>query len=234
MKQSETVAALFKALAQAQAEMPPAPKDAKNDHLRNTYATLGSIIATAQPVLARHGLGFSQMAGADEPGFMALTTRIFHESGEWIEDTMRAAVPQSKLSEIQAAGSVLSYMRRYSLAAALGMSTEDDDGQAASAPKPAQAPRQAPPRPSAAPAPAPAPQKPASGPTLSAAQAQTLHKRLGAILAGTDWQGMDKEFAGDVLGFKVGSFADLTFDEAKRVQEAAETVPKPPAQEGAA
>ena len=135
MKTSENLSNIAAALCKAQAEMPVAPQDAKNDHLRNKYATLGSIISTASPVLARHGLSFIQMPSEAETGYMALTTRILHESGEWIEDTMRAAVPASKLSEIQSAGSVISYLRRYALSAALGIMTADDDGAAASQPR---------------------------------------------------------------------------------------------------
>ncbi|WP_293914255.1 ERF family protein [Deinococcus sp.] len=144
MKTSDNIGALAAALSAAQGEMPAATKDAKNSHLNNSYATLGSIIATAAPVLARHGLSYVQMPSSDEPGFMALTTRLMHSSGEWIEGTMRAAVPSSKLSEIQAAGSVVSYLRRYALSAALGIMTEDDDGHAASQPtRPAQTRTQA-------------------------------------------------------------------------------------------
>ena len=128
MRTSESLAGIATALSKAQGEMPAAVRDAENTHLRNRYATLGSVISTASPILARHGLSFIQMPSEAESGFMALTTRILHESGEWIEDTMRVAVPVSKLSEVQAAGSMLTFLRRYALSAALGIITHDDDG----------------------------------------------------------------------------------------------------------
>lgn len=128
MRTSESLAGIATALSKAQGEMPAAVRDAENTHLRNRYATLGSVISTASPILARHGLSFIQMPSEAESGFMALTTRILHESGEWIEDTMRVAVPVSKLSEVQAAGSMLTFLRRYALSAALGIMTHDDDG----------------------------------------------------------------------------------------------------------
>ena len=145
MRTSESLAGIATALSKAQGEMPAAVRDAENTHLRNRYATLGSVISTASPILARHGLSFIQMPSEAESGFITLTTRILHESGEWIEGTMQAAVPPSKLSEVQAAGSVISYLRRYALASALGIVTGDDDGnggqQAAQATsKPAQKP----------------------------------------------------------------------------------------------
>ena len=142
MKTSESLCGIAAALSKAQGEMPAAPKDAENSHLRNKYATLGSIITTAAPILARHGLSFVQMPSEAEGGFMALTTRILHSSGEWIEGTMQAAVPPSKLSEVQAAGSVISYLRRYALASALGIVTGDDDGNGGQ--QPAQAAKPAP------------------------------------------------------------------------------------------
>lgn len=218
MKHSESLANIAAALSKAQGAMPAAPKDAKNDHLRNKYATLGSVIATIQPVLAAHGLSYIQMPSEAEPGFMALTTRIMHESGEWIEDTMRAAVPQSKLSEIQAAGSVISYMRRYSLSAAFGIMTDDDDGQAASTPpRQAQQPRQTAPRPSAPPAPAPAGSEP-----LGKEAGARLHAQLGAMLKGTELETLTHaDFAAQIIGREVTGLGELTRAEGKIVYNVA-------------
>lgn len=228
MRQSDSIANLATALCAAQAEMPAAPKDAKNDHLRNKYATLGSIISTVQPILARHGLSYAQMPTESQPGYMALTTRLMHSSGEWIEATMTAAVPQSKLSEIQAAGSVISYMRRYALSAALGVMTDDDDGAAAS--RPPQKAQPQPARTQSRPAPTQAQQDaPPQGadPVLNSKQAESLHARLGMALKGTDWDGQDdKAFAADVLGFKISSFTELKLSEARQLSEAAEKLPK--------
>lgn len=82
--------------------------------------------------------------------------------------------------------------------------------------------------PPAVPAPAPAaPSKPAQGPTLNAGQAQKFHERIGAILSGTEQKGSDHlDFAAGVLGFRPGSFTELTLAEAKKVQDAAEALPK--------
>ena len=56
-----------------------------------------------------------------------------HESGEWIEST--ATCPLQK-HDPQGYGSANTYLRRYALAAAVGLYQDDDDGQAASTPKP--------------------------------------------------------------------------------------------------
>jgi hypothetical protein len=55
-----------------------------------------------------------------------------HTSGEWIEQEM--SVPVTK-PDAQGAGSALTYMRRYALAAFVGIVQADDDGNAAVQPK---------------------------------------------------------------------------------------------------
>jgi hypothetical protein len=69
----------------------------------------------------------------DHDKSMSLTTIISHKSGEYISQEM--SVPVSKVDP-QGAGSALTYMRRYALAAVVGVVQADDDGNAASSPKP--------------------------------------------------------------------------------------------------
>ena len=59
---------------------------------------------------------------------MSLTTILAHSSGEWISQQM--SLPMSKV-DAQGAGSALTYMRRYALAAAVGVVQADDDANAA-------------------------------------------------------------------------------------------------------
>jgi len=59
-----------------------------------------------------------------------VSTRIMHISGEWLEDTLLMGVDIPKnLSAAQAAGSVISYCRRYALASVAGIAQVDDDNQ---------------------------------------------------------------------------------------------------------
>ena len=74
-----------------------------------------------------------QFPGEYYDGTMHLTTILTHKSGEWIGQDM--SVPVTK-PDAQGAGSALTYMRRYALAAVVGVVQADDDGNAASAPKP--------------------------------------------------------------------------------------------------
>ena len=60
MTRSETITHLAAALAKAQAEMPVAVFDATNPFLKSKYASLGAVIQSSRPILAKHGLSLVQ------------------------------------------------------------------------------------------------------------------------------------------------------------------------------
>ena len=129
MNKSESITKLATALSKAQAEMPPAKFNATNPFLKNKYANLGSIIEAAKPVLSAHGLSVVQ-ATTSNNGDVGVTTALLHESGEWLEDSIYLPLGDEKgLKPAQIAGSIISYLRRYSYASILGMyADEDTDG----------------------------------------------------------------------------------------------------------
>jgi len=141
MKNSESIVKLAEALAKAQAEMPPVKFNAVNPFLKNKYADLGAIIETAQPIMAKHALAVSQLVYSEEDK-IGVETVLMHASGEYISTTLSMAMVDEKgKSSAQVAGSIITYLRRYSLAAILGMyADEDGDGNTPkpSAPKPAE------------------------------------------------------------------------------------------------
>ena len=120
---------IAKALVKAQKAITFASKDATNPHLKSKYADLPSVIDAVKVALNDAGISFTQTAGNMENLHLKLTTRLMHESGEWIEDTMM--MPMVK-QDPQGYGSALTYARRYSLAAITGLYQDDDDGYAAS------------------------------------------------------------------------------------------------------
>ena len=128
---SETTSKLFGALAKAQGEMKAVAFDATNPFLKNKYASLGAVIQTSRATLARHGLAVSQMPVSGERT-IGVETILSHESGEWIGSTIALPLGEEKgKSQAQLAGSVITYLRRYSLAGILGMyADEDGDGNA--------------------------------------------------------------------------------------------------------
>ena len=128
MKTSEQIDKIAPALLAAQKEIGNASKDAKNPHFRNSYASLGSVIEAVKEPLNKHGIAIVQTLSEGKEG-LHLSSRLLHTSGQWIEDT--AFSPISK-NDPQGVGSAVTYLRRYSLAALLCITQEDDDGNAAS------------------------------------------------------------------------------------------------------
>lgn len=153
---SESIGNLAKALSAAQGDMGPAAMTATNPFLKNKYADLGEIIKASKTALAKHGLAVSQPVTNTDSG-IAVTTILMHESGEWLESTVELPLTEERgKSMAQAAGSVITYLRRYSLAAMIGVyADEDTDGNEA---KPANGKAQHPPiEPPVVERPAPAP-----------------------------------------------------------------------------
>jgi len=133
--QSESIANLTLALSIVQGKMSHAVKDSANPFFKSKYADLESVWDACRKLLADNGLAVMQFPGlyTDHDKSMLLTTIISHKSGEYLSQEM--SVPVTK-ADAQGAGSALTYMRRYALAAVVGVVQADDDGNAASSPKP--------------------------------------------------------------------------------------------------
>ena len=129
MNKSDSIVKLAAALCKAQATMKAAPFNATNPFLKNKYADLGSVIETARKPLAENGLSFTQLTIGDAHT-IGVETVLMHESGEWLSSTISLDTSDEKgKSSAQVAGSIISYLRRYSLAAIIGIyADEDTDG----------------------------------------------------------------------------------------------------------
>jgi ERF superfamily/Exodeoxyribonuclease X-like C-terminal len=122
------VSELAKALVAFHKEAPHIAMDSENPHFRSRFASLAGIMETVRPVLAKHGLAVVQEPCALESGMPALRTTLMHISGESTSSVMPLAVEKPGP---QAQGSALTYARRYSLLAVLGLVADpDDDGNA--------------------------------------------------------------------------------------------------------
>lgn len=91
------------------------------------YATLDSLIDMLRCVLPKHGLWFMQMpTRVGEKS--TLITRVFHESGEWIEDSieMTDTELQGKANDTQKVGASITYFRRYALSSIFGVASDED------------------------------------------------------------------------------------------------------------
>ena len=123
---------LFAALAKAQAEMTFASLNKENPYFKSRYSDLKEVIASSRPALSKHGLAVIQKILTNDEGQSILHTMLCHSSGQWIESRMRIVPPKN---DIQTLGSYVTYLRRYSLAALIGIASqdEDDDGEIAMA-----------------------------------------------------------------------------------------------------
>ena len=131
MKVSNSPEVIWKALSKFQGQVQSVRKDARNPHFKNTYATLEAVLEAVRGPLEDCGLMIVQTPGwAAEGKVITVTTRLVHvESGEWIET--EAGAPVDKAGG-HPTGSIISYLRRYSINTILCLVMEDDDGNAAS------------------------------------------------------------------------------------------------------
>jgi hypothetical protein len=127
MKQSESINDLATALSAAQAEMGGAVKDSANPFFKSKYADLTSVVKAIKEPFANHGLSYTQFPCAAD-GCVGVTTRLMHSSGQWLESEYM--LPMVK-NDPQAAGSAITYARRYALQAMAGIPTADDDAESA-------------------------------------------------------------------------------------------------------
>lgn len=116
---------LFKALADFQQEVPTIHKGTQG--YGYSYSDLPAIFKVINPLLQKHGLGFTQLINSvNDQNY--LETLIFHvESGEKIgASTLIPYVPLKGMNDFQSFGSGVTYFRRYALASALGLVTDKD------------------------------------------------------------------------------------------------------------
>lgn len=132
ISRSESITEIAKAFVKFQAEVKNPFNSTENSFFGNKYATLADVLNEVRPVMAKHGLSILQIPSI-EKGMVCLTTLLLHESGEWIEpDPLMMSVEKQNAQGI---GSSLTYARRYSISAILGVASEDDDdGNEASQP----------------------------------------------------------------------------------------------------
>lgn len=127
MKTSEQINEIATALAKAQGEVANPVFNKTNPHFRSKYADLSSVLNVVRPALSKNNISIMQMTNIEEAG-VVLYTRLTHTSGQWIE-SVYPVTASGKHQEIAAA---LTYAKRLSLSAIVGVAgEEDDDGNAA-------------------------------------------------------------------------------------------------------
>lgn len=124
MQTSAEVSSLFKALCECKKDFVPLSKNKKG--YGYNYTPLDSVIDMLNTVLPKHGINFVQFPSTINDNY-ALTTRIFHETGEWMEDTIIFNMTEiSKANDTQKLGASITYFRRYALSAIFGIASDED------------------------------------------------------------------------------------------------------------
>lgn len=126
------------ALSVARANMPPILKDATVDFTSQKgrthykHETLAGIAKAIDPILSENGLSYRFRTNQND-GRVLVTCIVSHRDGYSEETSLSASPDQSgNKNNFQAVGSAVTYLQRYTLKAALGLSAEvDDDAQGA-------------------------------------------------------------------------------------------------------
>lgn len=122
--------AFDEAISNAKAEIKPVIRNAKG-HNDKRYADFAAIASAVDPIITKFGLSYRFKT--QQTDRISVTCVLSHKEGHF-EETTLAGPPDTSGSKnaIQAIGSTLTYLQRYSLTQALGLAaTNDDDGKAA-------------------------------------------------------------------------------------------------------
>jgi hypothetical protein len=153
MKTSPSIANLASALVQALPTLANPAFDSVNPTFKTVknpdgsgYASLAAHISATKSSLAPFGLVVVQFPTSPGPDQVGIETVLLHSSGEWISNecsvllhattrvNKQTGEPEAVPPTAQNAASATTYLRRYGLAACLGLVGErDDDGEEASA-----------------------------------------------------------------------------------------------------
>ena len=119
---------LAAALCKAQAEIEGASKDSTNPHYNSKYADLASIWDACRKPLTDNGLSVVQLPSYNhDTQCVFVKCVLLHTSGQHMTSKLSAPVQKQNA---QGVGSVITYLRRYTLAAMVGVAPDEDDAEA--------------------------------------------------------------------------------------------------------
>lgn len=121
MEKSQSIQNLAKALLVFNTKVNKIKKDASNPFFNSKYASLSNIQEEIAMPLAESGLVLTQFPTETN----GLTTLLIHaESGEYLQSNY---IMQPVKNDPQSLGSAITYQKRYSICAVLGLNIDDDD-----------------------------------------------------------------------------------------------------------
>ena len=122
---SESIKNIASAQIKVQKEIEDIGKDAKGYGYK--YTSYDTLVKYLRPLLTKHGISFIQMPiGSKEE--VGLETLYMHTSGEWIKSAIKSPIVDSRqMNTYQSIGSAITYFRRYSLSAFVGIASDEDN-----------------------------------------------------------------------------------------------------------
>lgn len=123
------------AIAAAKGQIKPVVRN-RSGHNNKGYADFSAIAKAVDPILAEHGLSYRFRTAQAER--ISVTCVLEHRDGHSEETTLAGPADKTgSKNDIQAIGSTLTYLQRYSLVQALGLAAaDDDDGNTAAEARP--------------------------------------------------------------------------------------------------
>jgi hypothetical protein len=132
--------AFDEAMSSAKSEIPTITKnrqvgfESKKEGARNTsyrHEDLAEIARTVDPILSKYGLSYRFRTKNEPNQPITVTCIVSHRDGHCEENTLQAGRDDTgNKNSIQAVGSTITYLQRYTLKAALGLAaSNDDDGK---------------------------------------------------------------------------------------------------------
>ena len=130
------------AISAAKSEIPPIFKNREVDFTSQKgrtnyrYEDMAEIAKTVDPILTKYGLSY-RFRTSQDGGAVSVTCIVSHRDGYGEETTLSAAPDNSgNKNPIQAVGSTVTFLQRYTLKSALGLAAAaDDDARRASGAK---------------------------------------------------------------------------------------------------
>lgn len=119
---SDTITEIAKALPAAQSALKPLETDATNKHLGKDYASLGAALEACLEAYNENGFSVIQFTTV-RAGLVWVTTRLMHESAEWLEADL---VLRPENETAQKVGTAATYGRRYSLTSIAGLAPVEE------------------------------------------------------------------------------------------------------------
>lgn len=142
-ERSEARKAFDSAISRAKAEIPVIRKgnlvdfSSAKGRTHYSYEDLATIAATVDPILSKYGLSYRFRTNSDSKS-VTITCVLSHAAGHCEENSLYAPHdPSGNKNPIQAVGSAVTYLQRYTLKAALGLAAAADDDARAVNPQPA-------------------------------------------------------------------------------------------------